>query len=128
MENKVVWVDIHVKNFDRAKKFYSAIFGYELIAEEYEQMRFAPFHRENMSKNKEDHKVSGCIVEDHNHKPANGNPLIYLNADGRLDEVLLKVKELGGEVVADKEQIGPWGYRAIIKDNDGNMIALHSFS
>jgi predicted enzyme related to lactoylglutathione lyase len=33
---------------------------------------------------------------------------------------------MGGEVVQDTHQIGNFGMRAVIKDSEGNKIALHS--
>jgi hypothetical protein len=36
------------------------------------------------------------------------------------------VREHGGKVVVDKEPIGPYGFRAVIMDSEGNRIALHS--
>ena len=32
----------------------------------------------------------------------------------------------GGEVMQPKHQIGPYGYRAVVIDSEGNRIALHS--
>ena len=47
-------------------------------------------------------------------KPSDGGPLIYLNADGRLDMAVAAVKANGGSVVQAKHSIGSAGSRAII--------------
>ena len=55
-----------------------------------------------------------------------GGPLLYLNANGRLDQAVAAAAANGGKVVEPKHQIGPHGYRAIVLDSEGNRIALHS--
>ena len=52
--------------------------------------------------------------------------MIYLNANGRLDEALAAVATHGGKVIQSKHAIGPFGFRAIIIDSEGNRVALHS--
>ncbi len=32
----------------------------------------------------------------------------------------------GGKIIEPKKQIGPYGFRAIILDSEGNKMALHS--
>jgi hypothetical protein len=32
----------------------------------------------------------------------------------------------GGKILNAKHQIGPYGFRAVIQDSEGNQIALHS--
>jgi len=50
----------------------------------------------------------------------------YLNAKGRLDEAIAAVEPNSGRVLVPKHAIGPYGYRAIILDSEGNRVALHS--
>jgi uncharacterized protein len=52
--------------------------------------------------------------------------MIYLNANGRLDDALAEVTVHGGKIVQFKHAIGPFGIRAIILDTEGNRVALHS--
>jgi predicted enzyme related to lactoylglutathione lyase len=51
---------------------------------------------------------------------------MYLNAQGRLDEAVAAVAPNGGKVLKPKHNIGPYGFRAIVLDSEGNRIALHS--
>jgi hypothetical protein len=73
--------------------------------------------------------VSGCVfvpaAEDKNQPSANG-PLIYLNCDGRLDAAIAEVEKNGGKLLQSKHPIGPYGFRAIVTDSEGNRVALHS--
>ena len=52
--------------------------------------------------------------------------MIDLNASGRLDEAVAAVPVNGGSVIKPKHAIGPFGFRAIILDSEGNRVALHS--
>jgi predicted enzyme related to lactoylglutathione lyase len=52
--------------------------------------------------------------------------MVYLNANGRLEDALAGVAINGGRVVQPKHPIGPFGFRAIIIDSEGNRVALHS--
>jgi len=52
--------------------------------------------------------------------------LVYLNVEGQLDQAVARVKDNGGEVLKTKEQIRPYGHRAIILDTEGNAVALYS--
>jgi predicted enzyme related to lactoylglutathione lyase len=52
--------------------------------------------------------------------------MIYLNANGRLDEAVAAVPANAGSVIEAKHAIGPFGFRAIVIDSEGNRVALHS--
>jgi predicted enzyme related to lactoylglutathione lyase len=52
--------------------------------------------------------------------------MVYLNCNGRLDEAIAAAAVNGGTVTQPKHQIGPFGFRAIILDSEGNRVALHS--
>ena len=36
------------------------------------------------------------------------------------------MKKQGGQLLKAKEQIGPYGHRAVILDTEGNAIAMYS--
>jgi predicted enzyme related to lactoylglutathione lyase len=52
--------------------------------------------------------------------------LIYLNAQGRLDDAVSAVESNGGKVLLPAHPIGPHGFRAVVLDSEGNRVALHS--
>jgi predicted enzyme related to lactoylglutathione lyase len=119
MANQFVWVDIPVLKLDRAIRFYSAIIGAEVEKNEYPGMSIGTFpHRDN--------EVGGCLFLSDKVKPSADGPLVYINAHGRIDEAIEAVEPSGGRILQPKESIGPYGYRAIILDTEGNRIALHS--
>jgi len=104
--NAVVWFDVPVSDLDRAARFYSAVLGRSI--------------------NNEFPDVAGCLLKKDGHLPSDGGPLLYFSVPGRLDEAVRLVPELGGKVVEPKHPIGPFGFRAIVLDSEGNRIALHS--
>ncbi|MBA2657204.1 MAG: VOC family protein [Tatlockia sp.] len=117
--NSFCWVDIPVLDLDRAISFYSAVTAMTIqkIAEHGFEFGLFP-HTED--------SVSGCLVVIEGKKPSQNGPLVYLNAEGRLDQAISAAEKNGGSVLSAKEQIGPYGHRAVILDTEGNAIALYS--
>ena len=70
--------------------------------------------------------VSGCLVVMDDNSPSDRGPLVYLSVEGRLDAAVQAVRDHGGTVLQDKHPIGPYGFRAIVLDCEGNRVALHS--
>jgi predicted enzyme related to lactoylglutathione lyase len=119
--NQVVWVDIPVLDLDRAIRFYSAILASPVQKQEYPGMTIAllpGFDGEGV--------VSGCLFTKEDERPSATGLLVYLNADGRLDQAVAAVVSNGGKVLQPAHPIGPHGFRAVILDSEGNRIALHS--
>jgi uncharacterized protein len=119
MANQVVWVDIPVVDLDRAVRFYSAVLGSEVKKQEYPGMTIGLLPGAEK-------EVSGCLFTKDDEKPSATGLLIYLNAQGRLDQAVAAVEANGGKVILPKQPIGPHGFRAVVLDSEGNRIALHS--
>jgi predicted enzyme related to lactoylglutathione lyase len=118
-KNTVVWTDIPVTDLNRAVAFYSKVLGEPVTLQKMEGFEFAllPHPKES---------VSGCLVVSSDNKPSRTGVLIYLSVNGRLDEAVAMAQANGGEVLKPKHPIGPYGFRAIIIDSEGNRLALHS--
>lgn len=74
-------------------------------------------------------EVGGAIVDSGGfHKPsATDGPLIYLNGNPDVQNVLDKVEVAGGSIMVPKTEISPeYGFMAVIIDTEGNRIGLHS--
>ena len=74
-------------------------------------------------------QVGGAIVDSGGFHKASltEGPLIYLNANPDVQNVLDKVEAAGGKVMVPKTQISPeYGYMAVMVDTEGNRIGLHS--
>jgi uncharacterized protein len=117
--NRIVWCDIPVSDLDRAIRFYSALLGSLVQKHEEGGMTFAVLPHE-------EHEVGGCLTLGHENKPSASGPLVYVSCQGRLDEAINAVAPNGGKVLKAKHPIGPYGFRAIVLDSEGNRIALHS--
>jgi len=119
MSNIVCWVDIPVVNLDRAIAFYGAVLGEPVAKQSMGGMDLGVLPRP------ESH-VSGCLAVVPDNKPSENGPLVYLSVNGRLDAAIAAAKEKGGRVLKEKHPIGPYGFRAVIVDSEGNRVALHS--
>ena len=116
MAHNVVWFDIPVLDFQRALTFYTKVLRIE-VKEEFPDVGVFSHGPD---------EVSGCIFKSDEDKPSNSGPLLYFNVAGRLDEAVAEAERQRGSILKAKHQIGPFGYRAIVLDSEGNRIALHS--
>lgn len=123
MHHAVSWFEIPTADFDRAKKFYSAIFDYDMP-----EMTFGPVRMGFLLHERDKGGIGGAIVYNAEfYRPHVDGVKIYLNAGKDLSVVLDRVKKAGGEVMIPKRMISPdMGYMAMFKDSEGNVLALHS--
>lgn len=120
MASTFVWVDIPVRELDRAVRFYAAVSGKEVEKMQGEGFEMALFPHEGDD-------VAGCLyVPEDDTQPGAGGPLVYVDVTGRLDDAIAAVEPNGGRVVQARHAIGPYGFRAVVTDSEGNRIALHS--
>ena len=118
MKSAIEWFDIPTANFDRALKFYSTILGEELKVTDYQGQKLGFFP---MDQNGE---VGGDLVPPSpDFKPSDQGSRVYLNCDGKLDEVIGRVQKAGGKIVRPKFSI-PDADLAIIRDTEGNVVGL----
>ena len=124
MNNAISWFEIPTTNLDRAQRFYEALFGITMIPLDTPALKLRMFPIDDMMNG-----VGGAIVYygDFYIPSATAGPLIYLNANPDVQQVLDKVEAGGGKILIPKTQISPeYGYMAVILDTEGNRIALHS--
>ncbi len=119
MANQLVWTDIPVVDLDRAIRFYSAVLGAPVTKQEYPGMALGLLPGS-------DPDVTGCLHAADDVKPSENGPLLYFNCQDRLDAAVATVEPNGGKVLMPAHPIGPYGFRAIVLDSEGNRIALHS--
>jgi len=116
--NRVVWMDIPVADLDRSIAFYTGVLAIELHCQVYEDLKFAILEH--------DQGNGGCLVVDPDAISDKHGPLLYMNVNGRIRDAVAKVTSLGGGVTQDVHAIGPYGFRALVTDSEGNRLALHS--
>ncbi len=123
MQHAISWFEIPSTNLERATKFYETIFNVQLIPMDTPNIKMRLFPLEDMN------GVGGAVVDSGGfHKPSvTDGPLIYLNGNPDVQNVLDKVETAGGKIMVPKTEISPeYGYMAVFIDTEGNRIGLHS--
>lgn len=122
MKNSLNWFEIPVNDFDRAKKFYEAVFEAEMPIVEMPQfeakMAFFPADPEN--------GVGGSIIKNPDSIPSKEGPMIYLNGGDDLSAPLSRVEAAGGKIGVPKTTLGEHGFFATFTDTEGNLVGFHS--
>jgi len=116
--NVVVWFDLPVLDLDRAIQFYSQVLDNKVSKEIFGDFQFAVLDHNDGN--------GGCLVPTDKPITAENSILVYFSVDGRLKEATSLVEKNGGKIEQDIHEIGPHGLRCLIKDSEGNRIALHS--
>lgn len=116
MKQLIAWVEIPVKDFTRAVKFYENVLGLEFTVADYgvEKMAFFP-------------SGEGAISEAPDFYPSRDGVLVSLNSGSELDAILDRITEQGGVVVKTKTKIEAEnrGYFALFLDSEGNKVGLY---
>lgn len=117
MHNRAVWFDISVSNLERAAAFYARVLAIEVHRAEHNGTAFCVLEHSGGN--------GGCLVPSREPIQA-GGVLVYLNVDGRIRDALVQAVRYGGDVLEATQPIGEHGFRAVVRDPEGNRIALHS--
>lgn len=119
--NAVNWIEIPVTDLQRAQRFYSAIFDYEMPTQPMGKLMMG-FLPSRMGEG-----VGGAVVFGDGYVPSHDGPKVYLNGGDDLQQVLDRIPGAGGKVVMGKTEITPEiGYFAVFDDTEGNRLYLHS--
>jgi len=115
-----VWFEIPARDFDGTVGFYETLFGAALRREQMGPSRMAVFPYEQPG-------VGGAVIEAGALTPGGAGTLVYLNCDGRLDEVIGRVEPAGGRLAGEKIELpGDMGSFIHVLDPEGNRVGLHS--
>jgi uncharacterized protein len=124
MNNAISWFEIPTTDINRAQKFYETIFGISMISMDLPNIKMRMFPLDDMQNG-----IGGALVDSGGfHKPSlTDGPLVYLNGNPDLQNVLDKVEIAGGKIMVPKTAISPeYGNMAVFIDTEGNRVALHS--
>lgn len=120
MKKVIVWFEIPVNDFMRAKKFYSKIMQFDIKEETIGNDRMGFFPGEKG-------EVSGAIVKGKGFEPGGKGTIVYFNGGDDLQILLDRVTPAGGKVIAPKTKIpGEHGYYAWFLDTEGNKLGIVS--
>jgi len=115
--NLIVWADVAVIDLDRAIEFYSKVLNKQFEKKTMGEVTFAVSEHD---------KGNGiCLIIDPEHV-SNDGPLLYFNVGSRIEEATNVAVDLGGSINQPVTPIGPYGFRSIIIDSEGNRIGLHA--
>ncbi|HBR99072.1 MAG TPA: hypothetical protein DD979_17085 [Gammaproteobacteria bacterium] len=122
VKNAVNWFEIPVSDLDRATDFYQHMMHTELErSNAMDGMDLAIFPYDEQS-------VSGALVKAEFLTPASSGSVVYLNAEGILDDAISRAQEKGASIAIPKTAIGEHGFFAHIIDCEGNRVGLHSMA
>lgn len=124
MNHAISWFEIPTTDISRAQQFYETIFGITMIPMDMPNIKMRMFPIDDMQNG-----IGGALVDSGGfHKPsATDGPLIYLNGNPDVQNVLDKIESAGGKIMVPKTVISPeYGDMAVFIDTEGNRVALHS--
>jgi uncharacterized protein len=117
----VSWVEIPVVDIERAAVFYSKMFDTELSILDQGVRKLVILPNSNNG-------IGASLNQSNNFLPGDQGPLVYLNGGQDLNPMLQRAEAAGGAKITSKTDLGGNGFYAIIRDTEGNHIALMSAS
>jgi len=117
--NPVAWFEIPVRDMKRARAFYEKLLGVRLDEHRHGslEMAFFPMERRGVG-------AAGSLVAGEGYEPALEGTTVYFSVED-IAAALDRAAHAGGEVLQPKTDIGEYGFIAMVRDTEGNRIALH---
>ncbi|MDP5062736.1 MAG: VOC family protein [Maribacter sp.] len=118
----IAWYEIPVADMTRAQKFYESILNVTITVNNFGEFVMGLFpDKQTLG------QANGALVQHNHYVPSQSEGvLVYLSCDDAAI-VLGKVEKAGGHVLQPKTEIGDGhGFMGILKDTEGNRIAVHS--
>lgn len=121
-KHALAWFEIPAADFERARRFYSTIFEYEMpvVPAGESTLGILPYDSANGG-------IGGAINKNPVAQPSPHGTLVYLNGGDDLAPVLGRIARAGGRIVMPKTMVSPeMGNIALFEDTEGNIVGLHS--
>ena len=121
MTGRVVHFEVPFDDGDRARAFYSGVFGWkmqEMPEMQYTMVSTGPVGDGGMPS--EPGFINGGMFQ---RQEALNVPVITINVDS-IDETVPPVEANGGKLVEGKMTVGEMGFAAYVNDSEGNLIGL----
>jgi len=112
----IVWFEIPADNVQRAKTFYSKLFGWK-IKQFPGTMKMPYWHIDTGG---HDATPDGGMMERQSPQQPITN---YINV-ASVDQAATKVQKLGGKIIMPKTAVPQMGFFVICQDTENNMFAL----
>ena len=110
----IIWFEIPADNPERAKKFYSSLFGWKI--KKFPGM-MDYWHIDTGGAN--DTPDGGLMARKSPQQPITN----YVNV-ASLDKASAKVEQLGGKICMPRTEVPEMGFFAVCQDTENNMFAL----
>jgi hypothetical protein len=118
-KNRIGWFEIHVHDFEQAKKFYGDLFGWEF---KLSQGSTSMYWNINTGEN----SVGGGFMKKSKPEHDGQAVILYMETDD-IEGLLKKADGLGGKVHTPKTKISDnAGFFGLFNDPDGNLMGLWS--
>jgi len=121
-KNPVGWFEIYVDDINRARMFYERVFEVKL---ERLESSVPELELWSFPGDMESYGIGGALVQMAGKSAGGNSTLVYFSCADCAVEAR-RVAEAGGALVREKMSIGQYGFIALVKDTEGNMIGLHS--
>ncbi|MEP6815836.1 MAG: VOC family protein [Marmoricola sp.] len=122
MSGRVVHFEIPFDDGDRARKFYSEAFGWQITEIpdlHYSMVQTGPTSSETGFPAEAGYIGGGMFQRE---SPTD-RPVVTVDVDD-IDAALAKIEELGGTTVLGRQDVGGMGWTAYFKDAEGNLMGL----
>jgi uncharacterized protein len=113
-EGTPCWVDVSVDDFDKARTFYSGLFGWEIEEGDPEQGGYAQCYKDG-------HQVAGLSPKMDPNQPSAWTT--YLATED-IDATVAKVLQAGGQVLMEPMDIADTGRFALAVDPGGAVVGF----
>jgi len=118
---RVVHFEIPADDLSRAKKFYSAVFGWKVSeVPEMEYVLLGTTESDENGMPKQPGAINGGMMK---RQDPLRHPVVTIDVEN-IDDALARVKKNGGQVVRAKLAVGDMGFTAYFRDSEGNVIGL----
>jgi predicted enzyme related to lactoylglutathione lyase len=114
--NRVIYFEMPVEDFDRAIKFYETVFDWKVTKEDRQSGPYYAVKTGDASKP----GINGSFFK----KEAGWTQVSNVINVQDIDDIIKKIKKLGGEIIFPKTVINGVGYLAYFKDTEGNTFGM----
>jgi len=124
MKNPITYFEIPADNVERAKKFYEKIFDWKIKKYDKDGEYWSVITTEVGDDDwtpKEPGAINGGLVK----RDMPNEPFVnYITVDS-IEKICKIIEKNGGTIIVPKKVMGEWGWWAIFKDTEGNILGLY---
>ena len=131
--NRVIHFEIQADNLERASKFYTDVFGWDIEewkmpGNMHEGLAMRYFMVMTAPKDSKQQGINGGILPRMGGKPADGqsvNAYVCTMQVADIDAIIKKIEKAGGTLALAKFAFPGMAWQAYYKDTEGNIFGIH---